>query len=96
MSGPRVTVSPSQRFGRPVMCSISTEVIADAHWSGEDVVVEYGLTRHELPVALWFETTYGQPRFRQRWGGRARQAGPILWNTVDLDPNLVELPPTSG
>ncbi len=77
------------------MCGISTETIADAYWAGDDVEDEYGLTRHELLVALWFEATQGQPRHRRRWKAWGEQAYRALWDTRELDPAGVELPPTS-
>jgi hypothetical protein len=92
MSAPQVTVSPAHRLGRPAMCGISTATIAGAYWCAEDVEGEYGLSRHELLVALWFEATYGG--YRRQWTGWAKQVGPVLWNTLDLDPDAVELPPT--
>ena len=93
MNSPQVTVSPVCRFGRPGMRGITTEAIADAYSVGEDVQADYGLSRHELLVAVWFEGTYGAPRFRGLWREWVRRVGPILWNSLDLDPEMVELPP---
>jgi hypothetical protein len=43
------------------MNGISTEAIADLYWAGEDVEDEYGLDRHELLRALWFEGRRASP-----------------------------------
>jgi hypothetical protein len=77
------------------MKGISTEMIADMYWvQGEDeLMADYDLTRHELLVALWFEATWGCPRFRRRWKAWAEQAGQVLWNVSELDVAAVELPP---
>ena len=96
MSSPQVTVSPAHSFGRPSMRGVSTEVIADAYWLGEDVEDEYGLTRHELLVALWFEATRGQPRFRRWWKTWAEQVGPVLRDTRSLDADALVLPPQAN
>ena len=77
------------RFGRPHMRGISTEMIADMHWAGDDAADDYGLTPGELVVALWFEASQGQPRFRKRWRQWLKMADPVLWKG-DLD---IELPP---
>ncbi|MEU4558501.1 hypothetical protein AB0F72_08925 [Actinoplanes sp. NPDC023936] len=74
------------------MRGVSTEAIADAYWLSEDVEDEYGLSRHELLVALWFEASQGQPRFRERWREWAERVGPLLWDTRTLDVDAVELP----
>jgi hypothetical protein len=75
------------------MNGISTEVIADLYWLGENVQDEYSLTRHELLVALWFEATQGQPRFRRRWREWGLVASQALWKS-DSDVDSVPLPPT--
>lgn len=81
-------------FGASALRGISTEVIADHYWLDEDVETDYELTRHELLVVLWFEATYGQPRYRRRWKAWGAQAGGMLWRSSSLDPDVVELPPT--
>jgi hypothetical protein len=74
------------------MNGISTEMIGDLYWAGEDVEDEYGLSRHELLVALWFEATLGQPRFRRRWREWGEMASEALWRSgPDID--RVPLPP---
>lgn len=83
-------------FGAPALRGISTEVIAGHYWNGEDVETDYELTRHELLVVLWFEATYGQPRFRRRWKAWVDGVGGVLWRSSSLDPGAVELPPTVG
>ncbi|BAL87281.1 hypothetical protein AMIS_20610 [Actinoplanes missouriensis 431] len=65
MNSPQVTVSPAHNRGQPSMRGVTTGLIADAYWLGENVADEYGLRRHELLVALWFEASQGQQRFRQ-------------------------------
>lgn len=95
---PQVTVSPAHRFGQPSMKGISTEMLADMYWAHGEVELldDYELTRHELLVALWFEATQGQPRFRKRWKTWAVKAGDALWKATTIDPETVTLPPTSG
>lgn len=95
MTRPAVVVNPAVRFGRPTMSGISTEMIADMYWAGEDVEAEYGLTRHELLVTLWFEGSQGQPRFRRRWKTWAEQTHTVLWSAGTLNPDTVPLPPTN-
>lgn len=92
---PAVQVNPAVNWGRPAMKGISTELLGDMYWAhGEaEVEADYELSRHELLVALWFEGTYGQPRFRRRWKAWAQQAGVVLWHTSTLDPGGVGLPP---
>jgi hypothetical protein len=75
------------------MNGISTEVIAESHWLDDSPQDDFGLTRHELLVALWFEATQGQPRFRRRWREWGRTASQALWKS-DIDVDAVQLPPT--
>jgi hypothetical protein len=75
------------------MRGISTEMIADLFWLGEAVEDEYGLSRHELLVALWFEGTQGCPRFRRRWRVWGETASQLLWKS-DIDVGGVPLPST--
>jgi len=95
MIGPAVKVQPNMRFGRPHMNGVSTEMIADLHWAqGEtEILDDYDLTRHELLVALWFEATQGQPRFRRRWKAWGAYAAGVLWKASEVNPEVVELPP---
>lgn len=81
------------RFGRPHLKGISTEAIADSYWVDDDPEDDYGLTRHELLVALWFEATQGQPRFRRRWKAWGIEASQALWKS-DIDAATVALPAT--
>ncbi len=77
------------------MRGVATEFIADTYWIGDDPEDNYRLTRHELLVALWFEATQGQPRFRRRWHQWGVTASQALWRS-EMDPGSVELPPISG
>lgn len=89
--GPVVAFTPMLRSGRPTMRGISTEAIADTYWLDDNPEDDYGLTRHELLIVLWFEATHGRPRFRRRWKTWAEGIG---WPVVDFNPDLVVLPPT--
>jgi uncharacterized protein (DUF433 family) len=65
---PVVTFDPAVRFGYAHIKGIPTEAIADVYWAGETadaVADDYGLSRHELLVALWFEGAHGT--YRDRW-----------------------------
>jgi hypothetical protein len=75
------------------MNGISTEAIAESHWLDDNPQDDFGLTRHELLVALWFEATQGQPRFRRRWREWGPVASQALWKS-DSDVESVPLPPT--
>lgn len=64
-SRPVVTIDPAVRFGWPHIKGVSCEAIASAFWAEGDagaVADDYGLTRHELLVALWHEATHGAAR----------------------------------
>lgn len=88
---PTALVSPGTRFGRLHLNGISTEAIADSYWVHDDPEDDYGLTRHELLVALWFEATQGQPRFRRRWKAWGIEASKALRKS-DIDVEAVALP----
>jgi len=97
---PAVVIDPAVLFGRPAMKGISTEMVAGIYWEHGTGDLEapdgYAFSRHELLVALWYEGSQGQPRFRRRWRAWAEQVGPVLWKVSELDPGVVELPPTRG
>lgn len=66
-------------------------------WAGDaiDVVCdEYGLTRHQVLVACWYEGSQGQPRYRRRWKRWADDAHSMLggW-TKPFDVNAIPDPP---
>lgn len=93
---PVVSIDPAMRFGRPQIKGIPTEAIADMYWAGESAEVvcdEYGLTRHELLVALWHEAANGE--YRKRWkdwaSGEAYQR--LASWTKPLDVDTIPLPP---
>jgi hypothetical protein len=96
---PFVRVDPAIREGDPTLRGIPTDAIADHHWLNDDVEDDFGLTRHELLVVLWFEGSRGQPEHRQRWGVWAEQVHGPLYRVTSLDEATlmaIELPPTRG
>jgi uncharacterized protein (DUF433 family) len=94
MTRPVVTIDPAMRFGQPQIKGISTDAIAGMYWAGENaetVCDDYGLTRHELLVALWFEGTHGE---RPEWKSWADDvAYPQLAGWKQLDVEGMSLPP---
>lgn len=63
---PVVTVDPAVAFGWPHIKGVKCEAIASLFWAengdADAVMYDYGLTRHELAVALWHEATHGAAR----------------------------------
>lgn len=94
---PVIQVDPAVRFGRPQVRGIPTDAIADTLYAGESaesVCDEYGLTRHELLVALWYEASggdYAQNPSWKRWANEV--AYPALAGWKPLDVGSVSLPP---
>lgn len=86
---PVIEISPAVRFGRPAIRGISTEAIAGMVAAGEDpdvVCSEYGITRHELLLACWWEGSDGV--YRKKWRRWAEEvAYPALagWKPFDVD-----------
>lgn len=81
---PHVRVDPAQRFGRPTVKGLSTDMIASQVLVGasvEEVMAEYGVNREDVLVACWFEARYGSRRFRQAWKDwmTLGQAEALLW-----------------
>jgi len=80
---PVVTFDPGVGWGRATMHGIHTDAIAERYWaSGNDAAVcaDYGLTRHELAVALWYEAVNGT--------ARREYAGWVLWAEKVAYPRL--------
>ncbi len=96
---PVVTVDPAVAWGRPAVRGIPTEAIADLFWAenGDDQAVmdDYGLSRHELAVALWHEGSYGEARKRfagwKAWADEIAYPRLAGWNPLDVD--SLPLPP---
>lgn len=72
---PHVRTDPTRRFGRPTVRGISVDAVAGMVWAGEDVETmadEYHLTRPDVLVACWWQSTYGPYRYRHAWRGWLR------------------------
>lgn len=68
---PHIRTEPGMRFGGPHLRGIGTDAIADLIVAGEgpDAVCDnYGISRHELAVVLWFEGEHGSKRHRKALG----------------------------
>lgn len=93
---PVVTFDPAVRWGGPQIKGIPTDAVAGMYWAGDsadEVAADYGLTRHELLVAFWFEGTHGG--YRRQWSDWAEKvAYPRLagWEKP-LDVGSIPLPP---
>jgi uncharacterized protein (DUF433 family) len=79
---PVITVDPKMRWGAPHIKGVSTGAIVDTFLAGESaeaVAEDYGLTRHEVLLALWFEGSYGTKKMRRLLGWWAHNvAFPVL------------------
>lgn len=86
-SRPVIRTEPGMRFGGPHIHGISTEAIAGLFLAERDeaaVCDDYGLTRHELLVVLWFEGTHGCAENRKALGAWADAAyGALARGDVD-------------
>lgn len=100
---PVVSVDPAVAWGRPHIKGIHTEAIAGLYWAedGDEqaVMADYGLTRHELAVALWHEATHGVARKRYpgwaEWAERVAYPRLAGWEKP-LDIGTLPLPPGKG
>lgn len=91
-----VTVDPAVGWGRPMVRGSPTFAVAGAYWAGDsadDTAADFGLTRHELLVAFWFEATHGD--YHAQWREWAEKvAYPRLAGWVKpLDADSLPLPP---
>ena len=94
MTRPVITIDPGMCFGAPQIHGITTEAVAGMVRAGEDfatVAEDYGLSRHEVVLACWYEGTAGLYRLEWRsWTHRVfRQLGG--WEESDVD--AIEEPP---
>lgn len=98
MTRPHLVIDPAVAFGAPIIASTGTPVdaVAALYAAGETaeaVQADYGLTRHELLLALWHMGVQDE----HGWGRWASEiAGPALWSARDLDPDAVPLPERDG
>lgn len=93
---PHVEVDPAVRFGAPHVRGRSTESLSSMYAveDAETVCEEFGITRHELLVALWHEAQHGT--FGERcteWKAWADRVAPALGGHVPLDLDAIEWPP---
>lgn len=94
-SRPHVSVDPGINFGSPSVAGISTEVIAGMVWADEDpavVAADYGITRHEVLLACWWEGWQGI--YRAEWAGWVRQVAAKLGGWEPFDPAMESGPPS--
>jgi uncharacterized protein (DUF433 family) len=80
---PHVRIEPAMRFGQPAFHGVSVDAIAGMVYAerGLDVVAgEYGLTRAQVIVACWYVGTYGDRRWRRRWGAWSKSVHGELWH----------------
>lgn len=97
---PAVHFDPRYGFGRGQIRGVSTDAIAGMLFAGEtaeQVCDDYGITRHELLVACWFEGAHGSDEERLHAGWRQwadEVAYPRLagWQVLDVD--TMPLPPS--
>jgi uncharacterized protein (DUF433 family) len=80
---PVIQIDPAMRFGRPHIKGVSTNAIAERVIAGEsvdEVGDDYGLSRHEVLLACWWEGTGGE--YRKEWKAWAEEVWPALggWN----------------
>lgn len=93
---PVITIDPAKCFGSPHIRGTSTEVVASAVMAGEDfaaVADEYGLTRHEVILACWYE---GSTTYRREWRSWTLAVAPALGGWKSFDPEAVDEPPAMG
>ncbi|HEY6117700.1 MAG TPA: hypothetical protein VI172_17230 [Candidatus Dormibacteraeota bacterium] len=96
---PVVVTDAAVAYGRPHLKGVGTEAIAERYWAdgGDErgVMADYGLTKHDLAVALWHEGTHGQARRRyagwRQWADEI--AGPRLGGWQPFDVDSLPLPP---
>lgn len=95
---PAIRVEPGMAWGRPHLRGVSTEAIAGLYAAEGDldaVAADYGLTRHEMLVVLWFEGMYGGRSGWRHWAEII--AGPVLAGWVDTPVEKLEPPdPAAG
>ncbi|MER7166804.1 hypothetical protein ABT336_12170 [Micromonospora sp. NPDC000207] len=95
MTRPAITIDPAVAWGGPAVRGIGTVHIAGAVSAGDTVMAvaaDYGLTRHEVLLACWWEGTQGE--HRQAWQEWAEQAHQTLggWTAAEVD--AIPDPPT--
>lgn len=94
---PVITIDPGVSFGAPHIRGVSTEAIAGMVYAGEDfdtVAADYGLSRHEVILACWYEGSAGS--YRVEWRSWTLAVAPALGGWKPLDPAAVEEPPAKG
>lgn len=94
MTRPVIVIDPAMSFGAPQIKGISTEAIAGMVWAGEDfatVADEYGLSRHEVILACWYEGSAGV--YRRQWKSWTNAVFRALAGWRSFDPETVEEPP---
>lgn len=91
---PFVTVDAAVRFGQPHIKGVSTDAIASLYLAGEPVATvadEYGLTYHEVVLALWFEGEHVRDR-RRALGWWARNVAYPVLSGFDQSKTVEEIP----
>lgn len=96
---PVVTHDPAMRWGRATVRGISTSALFEQVAAGAstgEVADDYGLTRHGVLLACWWEALHGRrTSLTQGWRAWARE---VEWElaAADVDPAAVPDPPVAG
>ena len=100
---PVITCDLAVAWGGHAIKGNPTEAVAGLYWAengdAEAVCADYGLTRHELAVALWYEATHGEARTEfPGWAHWAKEvANPRLAGWVKpLEIETLPMPPARG
>ncbi len=95
---PKVTISPVECDGLPVIKGYQTDVVAELFLHSR--VIPYGLSRAELIVACWYEAQWGRrDLFTDRWRLWAMyvqaelRRGDIAVDDLPLPPKLMATEP---
>lgn len=92
---PVITIDPGMSLGAPNIRGISTEAIAGMVYAGEGLAAvarDYGLTRHQVILACWYEGSAGV--YRRQWRSWSSAVGRALAGWVPLDVDAIEEPPS--
>jgi uncharacterized protein (DUF433 family) len=92
---PHVHVDPAVRFGQPHIGGVNTEMLAGQFSAGaslEELCEDYGLTRHQVLLALWYEGTHGRKQARRLYGKWAEKAAYPVLSGFDKTRSVDDIP----